>query len=198
MDAQKHKEIVICEILRICDTDELCYSSQMISRPIRMKALIKQVLFLTCLISLSGCSSDNHIKELDCISKKVVFGKPAFGIGAKSQYIINQKTGEFYDYDEFAEKLKPLTGSGTTEGGWKYMIKSTIVDKKWKKQEIIEGLTLEDGSKDKGKSYFEIDLNTMNYSETNYNYGYNWEKVWVVEGACSWKQPKTTKILNKE
>ena len=159
-----------------------------------MKGIIKQVLLGTCLILLSSCLSDNQIKELDCIGKNVVFGKYPFGIGAKSQYIINQTTGELYEYDEFAEKLKPLTGSGTSEYGWKYIIKSTIVDRKWKKQEITEGL----GLQHKEKSYFEINLDIMSYSETYYNYEYNWEKVWVVEGTCSWKKPKTTKILNKE
>jgi len=156
--------------------------------------MTKNIYIPFLLVLLSGCLSDNHIKELSCIGKKVVFGKPAFGIGAKSQYILNQKTGELYVYDEFFEKLKPLTGSGTSEYGWKYMIKSTIVDKKLKKQEVIEGLTLED----RGKSDFEINLDTMNYSETNYYYNNNWEKVWVVKGTCNWEKPKTTKIWSKD
>ena len=127
--------------------------------------MTKNIYIPFLLILLSGCLSDNHIKELDCISKKVVFGKPV-GIEAKSQYIINQKTGEFYEYDEFAEKLKPLTGSGTNEYGWKYMIKSTIVDKKWKKQEIIEGLTLND----KGKSMEKEEVQKMREKQGGQSY----------------------------
>lgn len=151
--------------------------------------LIPILLFILC-----GCSSANNIIEIDCEGNKVVFGDPSFGVGFKSQYIINRKTGEYYEYDEFTEKLKLLTGKGENEEGWKYTIKSVVVDKKWKKQEIVEGLSL----KDKGKSYLEIDLNTLRYSETNYDYAYNWEKVWSVEGICRFKKPKTTEILNEK
>lgn len=146
------------------------------------------------LFSLCSCVSTSNIIELDCEGKKVVFGNPSFGVGSKAQYIINRKTGTYYEYDKFTEKLKPLTGEGTNEMGWKYMIKSVVADKKWKKQEIIEGLS----SGDKGKSYLEVDLNNLRYLERNYNYAYNWEEVWSVEGVCSLKKPKTTEILNEK
>lgn len=144
---------------------------------------------------LCSCVSTNNIVELDCEEKKVIIGKPPFWrAGLKTQYIINRKTGEYYGYDKFTEKLKLSTGVGTNEEGWKYKIQSVVIGNKWKKQEIIEGLS----SKDKYKSYFEVNLNTLRYSEIGYEYEYNWEVSSNYEGICSFKKPKTTEILDKK
>jgi hypothetical protein len=156
----------------------------------------KFISILILSFSLCSCVSTSNIVELNCEEKKVLIGKPSPSMGLKtqSQYIINRKTGVYYEYDEFTEKLKPLTGEGTTEEGWKYIIKSVVVDNKWKKQEIIQELS----AKDKYKSYFEVDLNTLRYSEINYYYEYIWELSSHYEGVCSFKKPKTTELLDKK
>jgi len=152
------------------------------------------------LLSLCSCVSTNNIVELDCEEKKAIIGKPpSWRMGLKTQHIINRKTGEYYKYDKFTEKLKLLTGVGTNEEGWKYKIQSVVVGNKWKKQEIIEGLSSKYSSlKNKYKSYFEVDLNTLRYSEIGYEYEYNWEVSSNYEGICSFKKPKTTEILDKK
>ena len=149
--------------------------------------------------SLCSCVSTNNIIELDCEEKKAIIGKPSWGTGLKTQYIINRITGEYYEYDEFTEKLELLTGVGTNDEGWKYKIQSVVSGNKWKKQEIIEGLSQKYSSlANKYKSYFEIDLNTLRYSEIGYEYEYNWEATRHYEGICSFKKPKTTEILDKK
>lgn len=143
------------------------------------------------LLSMAGCFYGSDIKELECVTKKVLTGNPSFSIGTKSEYIINKNTGEYYVYDEFTEGLKKLEGSGKDdEYGWEYSIKSTIAGNKWKKSEVVTNPI----SKDKGKSYTEIDLNSMVFTETNYEYDVSWNKVHSVNGICRWKKPKTTKL----
>lgn len=154
----------------------------------------KFISILILSFSLCSCVSTNNIVELDCEEKKAIIGKPSWGMGLKTQYIINRKTGEYYEYDEFTEKLKLLTGEGINEEGWKYKIKSAVAGNKWKTQSIIEGLS----SRDKYKGYFEVDLNTLRYSQINYEYEYNWEVSSKYEGVCSYKKPKATEILDKK
>lgn len=149
--------------------------------------------------SLCSCVSTNNIVELNCEEKKAIIGKPSWGAGLKTQYIINKKTGEYYEYDEFTEKLKLLTGVERNEEGIKYKTQSVIVGNKWKKQEISEGYKSKYPSlKDKYKNYFEVDLNTFRYSDFSYEYEDNWEVSRNYEGICSFKKPKTTEILDKK
>jgi hypothetical protein len=150
-----------------------------------MNAKLFVLIFLV--LTASGCNFLNPIKQVECKITKILSGKPSYNIGQKKGWIFNDRTGVFYIYDNFTEKLR-LPQKDEEENGWIFNTKSTIINDKWKKEEI--GTYLKDGRK--AKTYVEINLKTMTMEFSKFTYGLGWEKTWGVSGVCEWKKPKTT------
>ena len=139
------------------------------------------------LLGLAGCMG-SPIKELTCTYTKGKGGIDAVKLGHKESYIINIKTGEYYQYDEFSERLTPFwMGPGLP--GVTVQDQSAVVNGKWKSKSIYTP------SPPDGPTVVTTIIDLQTLQATNELVSGFWPKSnYLHEGTCKWTRPKTTKI----
>ena len=168
--------------------------------------MYKQFLFFPiALILLSGCDLINPIRQLDCkTTKSFLFS------GNKLQpykfhpadpkqdplFILNIKSGNFYETDDFTGKIESINGKTELEGDT-YYTKTNISNDIWK----LEMITIHSPRNPQNdlKMTTKVDFKTMKYERKEFFKSNGiWNPLTVSEGICKWGKPKTTELLKKE
>jgi hypothetical protein len=151
----------------------------------------KLLVLLFPILIASGCNFLNPIKELSCNTIK----QKGSGVPKELSFIMNKGTGEYYEIDDFTNKLIALDGTTEFEGD-KYDTRTNLTSDEWKVEWITKFAPRQPVPYVDAKDTMVLNLKTMKYTRISFLRGQgDWNEIWSSEGVCKWKNPNTTEIL---